>query len=527
MKITLASVIHLLDIKINLFDEETDPEIEGIKLFYDGIELSPNILYIAELSALDPGKLQDGIFFMCLGAEKDMKKVSKYVAVCTENMTFTQFSNRINEAYLKAANWHYSMNQAVLNSSDVQNLLYLSESIIGNHIDVLDSSFKLVAATYNIAIDDEATEDLLSLGYHKKSAVEKFRKYHRLSEFSRYNISISTDKAISRYITVKCGFNTCGDSIFLAVMLCNNTYSRGVIDLFRSLCEYIRIAGEKMSRTSDKADLENSFISDILQGKISTYTEMNERAFNIGLSGMSKYCVILVRIRNVDNYPLLRTAKQLSLQLNRIHVYIYKNDILAICELDKENISQDEITAAVSSIQKNLGSTSADCGVSGVFSSITNLPVAYMQCSRALDMGEFLPGKSSILQDLRPYFNVYAFDDYAIYYQLYASKLVPYNLLNNTRTSSILEELQKMEKQFHIPYLDILYTHLLCERKATVTGQRLNMHRNTVIYHIERIEKLLGLSLEDEDLRISLLLAFKTREIEDYFLCVGQSEISR
>jgi DNA-binding PucR family transcriptional regulator len=42
----------------------------------------------------------------------------------------------------------------------------------------------------------------------------------------------------------------------------------------------------------------------------------------------------------------------------------------------------------------------------------------------------------------------------------------------------------------------------------------LHMHRNTVLYHISRIEDVLGVSLEDPEVRLKLSLCFKVLELE-------------
>ncbi|HIZ06904.1 MAG TPA: helix-turn-helix domain-containing protein [Candidatus Eubacterium avistercoris] len=54
--------------------------------------------------------------------------------------------------------------------------------------------------------------------------------------------------------------------------------------------------------------------------------------------------------------------------------------------------------------------------------------------------------------------------------------------------------------------------YLQCNRKATETGDILHMHRNTVLYHIDRIEQLLHISLSSADVCLKLQLGIKTFE---------------
>lgn len=56
----------------------------------------------------------------------------------------------------------------------------------------------------------------------------------------------------------------------------------------------------------------------------------------------------------------------------------------------------------------------------------------------------------------------------------------------------------------HSDHVRVLYGYLLCERRPTVTAAYLYMHRNNVIYRIGRIERMLDISLEDQNVRREL-----------------------
>ena len=58
----------------------------------------------------------------------------------------------------------------------------------------------------------------------------------------------------------------------------------------------------------------------------------------------------------------------------------------------------------------------------------------------------------------------------------------------------------------------------MAERRPSVVGRQLQLHRNTVIYHIRKVEEALGFSLEDPQLRLKLLL-----EITGYLHTVGKT----
>ena len=95
---------------------------------------------------------------------------------------------------------------------------------------------------------------------------------------------------------------------------------------------------------------------------------------------------------------------------------------------------------------------------------------------------------------------------------------LPYYLLGeNPRSMDIwrgsayeqaMRTLMDYDRQHNTNNLQLLYTYLRCERKATETGQLMHMHRNNVVYRIGRIEEMLGLSLEDPEVRLCLTVSY-------------------
>ena len=64
----------------------------------------------------------------------------------------------------------------------------------------------------------------------------------------------------------------------------------------------------------------------------------------------------------------------------------------------------------------------------------------------------------------------------------------------------------------------ILKAYLNCDRNAAETARELYMHRNTMLYNISKIEKILGQSLDDNMLRMRLLFGFYVIEYTEDIL---------
>jgi DNA-binding PucR family transcriptional regulator len=75
-----------------------------------------------------------------------------------------------------------------------------------------------------------------------------------------------------------------------------------------------------------------------------------------------------------------------------------------------------------------------------------------------------------------------------------------------------LELLREYGRLHQADILRILREYFENDRKATVVSRLLHLHRNTILYHVEKAEALLGVSFDDPDTRLKLLLAFKNSD---------------
>ena len=57
-----------------------------------------------------------------------------------------------------------------------------------------------------------------------------------------------------------------------------------------------------------------------------------------------------------------------------------------------------------------------------------------------------------------------------------------------------------------------MYVYLSVERNVAHTARLVHMHRNGVLYRIEKIKDTLGLDLESSEVRLRLMISFKIME---------------
>lgn len=154
-------------------------------------------------------------------------------------------------------------------------------------------------------------------------------------------------------------------------------------------------------------------------------------------------------------------------------------------------------------------------GVSRTFRKIERLHVAFAQASLALTFSPYIDAGSALLGQSRDH-GCYSFDSVFPFYLL-VSSMHDNELTALSVSDCMLETLVAEDKASGTEIVKLLWTYLCLERNATATSKQLNMHRNTVLYHIEKIEKRFAIDFDDPIMRTNLLDEFRTFFLTDGF----------
>jgi len=131
------------------------------------------------------------------------------------------------------------------------------------------------------------------------------------------------------------------------------------------------------------------------------------------------------------------------------------------------------------------------CGSSGAFTDILSLREQYESASAALRFAD-------TSEDIR------RFSDAVLPYALHRLREVSLPWLTHPAVSLLRE----YDAQNHTELEKTLRVYLESERNYADTARALHIHRNSLLYRVERIRELTGLRLEDPGVRLHLLLSF-------------------
>lgn len=416
---------------------------------------------------------------------------------------------KVQRTFFQIFDWHNQMNEYVIQNRSLQDLLVLSEPVIGNFITVSDSSLSLMAYTPNIECDCPTSRYLVENGYHSAETVAMFKRYNMLEQWSKAtDIYVNKVHAVSPY-DYACKVVRYSNAYFAhVVMICNNKLpTQGVLDLFTMLLEHLMVCFERLWRDSNgPTHIYDGLIRNLIEDRELPRDIIHERAQYAGLPVEANFRLMKVEPVNETNALVQRFGQEILDCIPESKVTLYDGGLVVLVIRSDEN--NERMTVIEDSLEQMLERYNARCGMSDQFDYLSDLKQAYEQADIALRYGScqtMLPFSGSTLKgSLRLY-------SYERYYPCYLLCGTPENmrLARNTRASRALRKLQDYDIQHDTNNLELLYLYLNNDRRATDTAALLHMHRNNVIYRISRIEELIDMDLNDSSTRFRLLLAYE------------------
>ena len=144
--------------------------------------------------------------------------------------------------------------------------------------------------------------------------------------------------------------------------------------------------------------------------------------------------------------------------------------------------------------------TNFTAGIGRVANNVQQISQSYREAQQALEIGRRLFGENKIhyfarLGIYRLLFHLYGHQELSDFYQ---ETLGPLSESDNRSNNALIETLE---------------CFFYCNGNLSETARTMHLHRNSLLYRLGRIEELLGRSLEDPELRLSLLIALKIRHM--------------
>lgn len=512
MDISLNLIMDELGFEADInLPPEQNPRFSFVELYCTvGSDLSGDKLLVCTLTEALAAPRRDGLYFLCIRDrmvdETETPESMQGITVIRRNMELRELFNRVQRIFVHINAWVLKMEQSVSASKGLQDLMILSEPILRNHIDIQDSTFKLLYYTKGIDTTDVITNKLIRNGYHPPETIELFRKLRRLEEYKRQELIVSRDYATSEYDVVKKMFHTGGSVSLMVVMVCcGRPATAGVVELFRIFLHYIQIYVDRDNTVYEGGNAAKSLALDLIMKNVATQEEARNRAAYANFPFEGNFRLIVVSFPDEENIPLSRLVLSFAEAFPRAIVFSQNRNVLIL------DVERGEAAQVKAVLDKALASMEFHCGISNHFTCLWDISIAYEQAFIAVELAKRLK-KSTVASESQRF--VCEFRDFWIYHLLATGIKAAPVVYKNSFLFIAVDALRKYDAAHNTDTVNLLRVYLENERKATAVSALLHMHRNTVLYHISKIESILGESLDDPEIRLKLQLAFKADDFK-------------
>ena len=294
-----------------------------------------------------------------------------------------------------------------------------------------------------------------------------------------------------------------------------------------TLGQVVPILALEFAREKERSAVESRYqleaFMDVLQGNYQQPDEMLARARLLGYDLTAPQIVAIFEIHaNESDYPpgspqaqwSRRVRDALLLAWPASWILTESRRVISILPLPSANNQNSNshrdaekvILTRLERVQTRLlqGNNNAlpaySIGLGRVATNLQGISQSYREAQQALEIGRRLFGENQIhsFTHLGVYRLLFHLDRQSELRDFYRETLGP--LLNtDTRGDGTL--------------IDTLEGYFRCNGNLSETARTMHLHRNSLLYRLGRIEEVLGQSLDDSELRLSLQIALKIRHL--------------
>ena len=368
-----------------------------------------------------------------------------------------------------------------------------------------DSAYNLVARTRD-QVDNAYLQEILQRGFYNKEDLDMMAAAGYFEDERKYDLPIlySAESTISRVPFLVRSFRRAGASIFFVGCYFLEAPPNRFDQL--SYTWFTDAVGKYVFRhlqADDTLPLRQQMIDDLINSDSRDHAFLVDRCTRLHIPFQGEFRLGLIQGENVNTAKAAQMANQLRVYCSVKHYGIFQHhDAILLLFHDwhkmgiKEYASFDEDWQ---SLLRTLRSNQVHLGISLSFTSIDHFSDAFRQASQALQQGQIYGGA----EECAHFYSTYYLHDMLSIYDAFIPLESSY--------MRYLDALQE-EKGGALSNLVLLYVYLASERNVALTARRVHMHRNGVLYRIDKIRDILGLDFDDPDVRLRLLLSFKILE---------------
>lgn len=410
-----------------------------------------------------------------------------------DSQNLIQLAGRLQDLFREFQDWYLRVTDACSFGCHLQELINLTESMTPNHIYIADMSFKILAYTdKKIMAEISATwRYQLAHGYlpvHVMKGMIESREFEQLNGFRVARHFYSKNFYVP-FVTKNIFYNNRPQAHLFVVNAIKRPCSRdlAVAQLLGEFLEkhYFILSEYKLNRTGNNHE---AFFGDVLRGNCRDETVIARQISLFDWTMEETYCMAVIDVSARDD----GFRKIIMYQIEEgtdYKCFIYDDYLIVL-----QNAPNQKRLFLKKILRRVFEQHNLEICLGSPYREFLQLKEQYRFLRRIMEIARQYHGGQQF----------YEASNYGIFYIIDHINTTPqlYRLCNWDVSS-----LKQYDREHDTAYFHTYFTYLLHDRNVVRTAKELHIHRNTLMYRLEKIHGLITTDEEKPEQKLHLLLS--------------------
>ena len=297
---------------------------------------------------------------------------------------------------------------------------------------------------------------------------------------------VKINNSVEAYVTMHPGKGNITDDLMKAMSIIQN------------VCGYFLKSNRFES--SNIPHFQKVFISELISGNIKTEKQLKEWFRDMNCEILPPYSLTAITARNSEEKLALSIIRRSCQTLLPNQLLLIHNNILYILHY-KASTKACNIREYHNGLTKIIKRFHAYCGISQLFDNLLQIEDYETQALDAIKYGQML----------NPDARLYLYQDYILPAILYPR--IEQMPVNNYMPKS-LENMNAYDMENATEFLPTLKSYIFNLKNTKETASELHIHRNTLLYRINKIEELFGITLDSAEDFLYIMMIFYMQDLK-------------
>ncbi|MBP8640899.1 MAG: helix-turn-helix domain-containing protein [Oscillospiraceae bacterium] len=389
----------------------------------------------------------------------------------------------------------------------------LGSDILGNPITILDTSYKRLAASSNLAAGDNKLIENVKIGYMDEQTIRLLKTSKRLSIICQSQYPVVSGPSTNHEHGVEVGYGWIDSSVkingtvvaYFAVYGINKPFGENDAEYVNQLVKLTSIELQKNEHfIQNHGVMYESLLVDLIEQRLTDQKIIINRLRSLDKTLDEELYTVIAQKENGEktNFQFSSgTQSSLRMLIKDSISVCYKQEIVLL-------VSRRKGEALFSNTEDNLLSfleqNELRMGISNVFSNPAEMHKYYFQSKKSLELSRRLSEK-----------RIEYYSDYVVFHAL---EICAENIdLRDFCHPGLLKMIESHEPSDQ-ELVQTLYLYLFYMKDIPRITNELHIHKNTLFYRLKKIKAMINEEFDDGNAVFNLMFSFKLKEYVKSFL---------